>query len=113
MNDADLTNLVDKLKSAIEDQVKETVYLQTLQKDREVSGLHREINNKLRVLTSGMEEVKVVIGKHDVVISEIMDIYKTSGRIKKVIVWVILFVPSVAAFLVASDYIYHLFIQKQ
>lgn len=97
--------IVSGLKNDINVLVKESVYEQTKHKDEEVSGLHREINKKLDDLGDSFGEVRLIVDKHDIVIQEILEIYKTSSWIKKAILWIILFIPSVAAFIAGLSYI--------
>lgn len=108
MEDKDLDNLVLKLAESIDIKVKEEVYLQTLSKDKEVSALHREIRDDIKGLIAALAEVKEKVDAHDLVINEIMDIYKTSSRITRGILWLIVFVPGAAAFVAGLNYFYHL-----
>lgn len=108
MEDKDFTRLVDNLKEAITLQVQEQVYEQTKNKDKEISSLHREINKKLGEQGELMIELKDIVKNHDEVIIELRQLYKTSGYIKKFILWFLLFVPSIAGFFAGLRYLYDL-----
>ncbi len=111
MDKEEIQILSENIKDSLQILVQETVYEQTKHKDKEVSGLHRQILQEMKGVGDKVEAMKVTLDQHDVVIKELMDIYKTSGHIKKVIIWIILFVPSVAAFIAGLHYlkqfIYH------
>jgi len=108
MTEDDINKIVEGLRTAVDIQVREQVYEQTKSKDQEVSGLHREIKNELKELGATMKAIKITVDSHDTVINEIMDIYKTSSRITKAILWIVLFVPGVAAFVAGINYLTHL-----
>lgn len=108
-NHADLDTLVEKLSKKIEEQVKETVYVQTLHKDKEVSGLHREIRDDIANLAEIVQEMKTVVDNHDDFIKETRDIIRASGIIKKGIMWCIVFIPTVAAFVAGVLYLDKIF----
>jgi len=107
MDSKDIKSIVDQLASHIEEQVKTTIYEHGVLKDKEVSGLHREINAKLGALTSNMEVVSKTVSNHDEVIQELRQLYKTAGTIKKFFITIIVGVPSLAAFVAGVAYIYH------
>lgn len=93
--------IIDGLRSSIESMVHETVYVQTQDKDKEISTLHREIRDDIKTL-------KDIVKSHDEVIQELRQLYKTSGYIKKFILWFLLFIPSVAGFFAGLKYLYEL-----
>lgn len=106
MEDKDISKIVSGLKESINIMVTESVYEQTKYKDEEVSGLHREINNKLTEQGRSIDKLTKLIEDHDTVIQELRQIYKTSGYIKKFILWFLVFVPSVAGFVAGIKYIH-------
>jgi len=108
----ELDTLVDKLSKKIEEQVKETVYVQTLHKDREVSDLHKEIRDDIRNLAEVVHELKAVVDNHDDFIKETRDIIRASGWVKKAIMWCIVFIPTVAAFVAGVLYLDKIFNSK-
>ena len=97
MKPDDIQKIIDGISVSIEDKISEAVYEQTKSKDAEVSALHREIRDDIKAMRN-------TVDAHDVVIKEIMSIYRTSDMIKKAITWCILFVPAVAA--CVAGYIY-------
>ena len=105
INDGDVHKIIHSLQGMLDLMVKENVYEQTKHKDKEISGLHREILDKMGGISEKVSEMKTTLDAHDIVIRELMEIYKTSGHIKKVLIWIIMFVPSVAAFLAGIYYI--------
>ncbi len=107
--ESDVEKITSGLHDALDILVKENVYEQTKHKDKEISGLHRQILGEMRVVAEKVDKMKTTLDEHDIVIKELMDIYKTSGHIKKVIIWLIFFVPSVAAFVAGVLYIKGLF----
>ncbi len=116
MEKYEVEHIIAGVKDSINDLVRESVYEQTKSKDAEVSDLHKEILDQIGALADKVDTssenvtaMKVTLDEHDVVIKEVMDIYKTSGHIKKVIIWLIFFIPSVAAFIGGVLYIKSLF----
>jgi len=91
---------------------KELVYEQTKSKDKEVSGLHKEINNRLTTQGNNIDKLTELVESHHDLITEIRSIIKTSGYIKKGIIWILVFVPTISAFLAGLRYIYDVTIQK-
>lgn len=106
MEEKDINNIVDSLKESINMMVAESVYEQTKYKDQEVSALHREINNRLTEQGQSMEKLTTLITDHDEVIRELRQLYKTSGYIKKFILWILVFIPSIAGFVAGIKYIH-------
>lgn len=96
--------LIVGLKDEINLFVKESVVEQVKSKDKEVSSLHREIRDDIKVL-------KDLVSGHDEVIQELRQLYKTSGYIKRFILWILIFVPSVAGFFGGLKYLYDLIIK--
>ena len=109
MTKDELRQLEEAISDSLKLKIKEQVYEQTLSKDKEVSGLHREIRNEIKSLSEEFKDIKEKLDAHDLVIKEIMQIYTTSSFIKKVIMWFILFVPIVAAFFAGLKYLYDFF----
>lgn len=101
MQDPAIQNIIDGISKSLEGKIVETVYLQTQHKDKEVSSLHREIRDDIKIL-------KDVVTAHDEVIQELRQLYKTSGYIKRFILWILIFVPSVAGFFAGLKYLYDL-----
>lgn len=101
MDDPNVQKIIDGLKTSIESMVHDTVYEQTKHKDAEISTLHREIRDDIKIL-------KEIVKSHDEVIQELRQLYKTSGYIKKFILWFLLFVPSVAGFFAGLKYLHDL-----
>lgn len=101
MESVDIQKIIDGLKDTINLSITEAVYEKTKHKDAEVSTLHREIRDDIKTL-------KDIVKAHDEVIQELRQLYKTSGYIKKFILWFLLFVPSVAGFFAGLKYLYDL-----
>lgn len=101
METKDIQSIVEGLKDTINLSITEAVYEQTKHKDQEVSSLHREIRDDIKAL-------KEIVKAHNEVIQELRQLYKTSGYIKKFILWFLLFVPSVAGFFAGLKYLYDL-----
>lgn len=101
MESTDIQKIVEGLKDTINVSIVEAVYEQTKHKDKEVSTLHREIRDDIKTL-------KEIVKSHDEVIQELRQLYKTSGYIKKFVLWVLVFVPSVAGFFAGLKYLYEL-----
>lgn len=108
MNPEDIKQIVEGLRESIEVQVRESVYEQTKHKDREISALHREINEKLGTQGDLMIELKDIVQSHDEVVNQLKDLYKTSGYIKKFILWVLVFIPMVSGAFAGAKYLYNL-----
>lgn len=101
MENKDILQIVEGLKDTINVSIAEAVYEQTKHKDAEVSSLHREIRDDIKAL-------KDIVKAHDEVIQELRQLYKTSGYIKRFILWILIFVPSVAGFFAGLKYLYDL-----
>lgn len=109
MTESDTQKIIDGISAGLADHIREVVYEQTKSKDEEISALHREIRNDIKDLAGKMSEVKEVVDSHDSFISEMRDIVRTGGLLKKAFIWILMFVPSVAAFLAGIRYIYESF----
>lgn len=116
MEQSDIQKIVLGLKDSIDISVKESVYQQLHLKDREVSSLHRQINDRMAKMETGINGISDTVGKHDEVIAEIVKVYNTSSKITKFItrsiMWILLFVPTVGAFVASVYYIYGIFKTK-
>lgn len=86
------------LTPQVEEMVKTQVYQQTLYKDKEVSGLHKEI-------LDAISSVKETVDSHDKVIKEWMEVWKTAGVVKKWFMAFLIFIPTFAAFIAGIVYI--------
>ncbi len=113
MEEQAVKKIVEGVNESLLLSIKEQVYEQTKLKDKEVSSLHREIRDDIKGLKSNVLDMKAKLDSHDKVIQEITLLYKTSGLIKKIIMWFIVFIPAVSAFIAGWIYIKDLFINKQ
>ena len=116
MNPREISVLRDGLISGLKEEINllvlESVNEQAKHKDEEVSGLHREIKNSLLSQSNSINELKELVKSHDEVIQELRQIYKTSGYIKKFILWILVFIPSVAGFFGGLRYLYNLIVDN-
>lgn len=106
MEQKDVENIIGRLSDALNLKVTEEVYEQTKHKDKEISALHREIREDIKFLKESFVGVKSVVDSHDEFIKEVQQIIKTSGYIRKFFLWILVFVPSVSAFIAGLKYIY-------
>lgn len=116
MDQSDVKSIVNGLRDSINEIVKTTVYEHHVLKDKEISSLHREINNNMKGMSDKMEymsiniqDVKTKVDSHDTVIKELMEVYKTAGTVKKMFISVIVGIPSLAAFFAGLIYLAKLF----
>lgn len=109
MKPEDIKQIADIVSMNIEDYVKSTVYEHNIEKGREVSALHREIKDQLKDLSRVLTEVKAKVDTHDLVVQELMNIYRTGGTVKKFVISIIIGIPSLAAFAGGIIYLYNLF----
>lgn len=93
----------------MEDYVRTTVYEHQIEKGKEVSALHREIKDQLKELSRVLTEVKAKVDTHDLVVQELMNMYRTGGTVRKFFISIIIGIPSLAAFAGSIIYLYNLF----
>lgn len=105
MKDEDVQKIIAGLSTNINELVKESVYEQSKSKDVEVSGLHRQIIQKLGDVETKVDNMKTTLDNHDIVIRTLQDIYRSSSIIKKIIISLVLGIPALGAFLAGLGYL--------
>ncbi len=103
---SDVEQIIKGITESLTLKIKEEVYEQTKNKDEEVSGLHRQINDKLSEQGTMILAMKDTVDSHHAFIQEMRTVIKTGGYIKKFILWILVFVPTFAGFIGGLKYIY-------
>lgn len=109
MNPEDIKKIATMVSTNMEDYVRTTVYEHQIEKGKEVSALHREIKDQLKELSRVLTEVKAKVDTHDLVVQELMNMYRTGGTVRKFFISIIIGIPSLAAFAGSIIYLYNLF----
>jgi hypothetical protein len=112
-----------ELKEALLEENRDLYLKSHVSKDKEISGLHREILEKIKVVESNLKNVGDKISSHDEFISKVAKMlpeieqaikaYENTGVVAKAVIGFVLGVPALAGCIAGIIYMAGLLSNKQ